>query len=228
MPVQIIRDPEAPHRTRGASMPIVIALDNGVVAEAPSLRDVISLLVGSQYLDAEDGQIEWMHRLNAARKYSMMALSKGITSIICDPEGGEIRNNYAAAVDDPDYQWDEHEEKPIPIYVHNERAFIISLLKLGGFIIYEREDSFQLRPHDSWLKIKNGEVQQSCSSCIHKIDHGTGGTCSVFGSQREKNIHNDCNSFAFKAQESNGKNGQGDYIDLELQYDLDLLLDLFI
>lgn len=137
-----IKDPKNIEETKVPVMPILILLENGMIGETKSLRGATALVVGNQYYDAEDSEDEWHYRVEYARKEAMRALAAGLNIKVTDKNLGEIKNNYAAAEDDPDYEEDSQQNPPIEIPVENEKVFLLALSQIGAIRIMEREDSF--------------------------------------------------------------------------------------
>lgn len=229
--IRIIRDPDNPEITQGATMPLVLAFSNGVVAETSSIRGAVSLIVGREFFDAKDAEIEWHHRLEAARKQSMFALERGVVSEIYDPLKGVIPDNYAAEPDDPDYEAEADQNNPTKIYIHNDKVFLLSMIKIGAIVIYEREDSYQLKDHKIWSDIRNQVIVQNCSWCLHRIEKSDDGVliCPIYNMDITKEDGEGCSSFAFLY--TNNRSSivypGGTYFDIELSFDLEQLLELF-
>lgn len=225
---RIIRNPDNHEETNIPKMPLVIALDNGVVGEATSIRGLMSIVLGDEYFDSEDSEIEWYHRLFASRKECMKAIGRDIFAQVYDSRKGIIKNNYAADPENPDYQVEPDEGESVKIRIENDRLFLLSLLKIGAFIILEREDSFQLRNHRDWKKFKNKEKRQGCSGCLHRvIDHESSGLmCPVYNINvsNEKGYH--CMSYTLPInREKSIEYEGGKYIDIAQAYDIDELMD---
>ena len=220
---RILRDPDNPEKTQIPSMPLVIALDNGIVGEATSIRGIMSFIIGNEYLDAEDGEIEWYHRLFAARKECMKALAKDIHAEVFDCREGIIVNNYAADPEDPDYEVLPDEGHSLKIRIENDRLFILSLLKIGAFILLEREDSYQLRPHPKWEAIRKDPRLQSCKSCLHPENGGK--ICPVYNEDIWPENVKWCGSYAF-LENQNNKAEKKEYIEIAKLYDIDELIEV--
>ncbi|MTI53754.1 hypothetical protein [Geosporobacter ferrireducens] len=220
---RIIRDPDNPQETKIPSMPLVIALDNGIVGEATSIRGVMSFIIGAEYLDAEDGEIEWYHRLFMARKECMKALGREIHAVVYDCRKGIIANNYAADPEDPDYEVLPDEGESLKIRIENDRLFILSLLKIGTFILLEREDSYQLRPHPKWDAIRKDPTLQNCKSCLHPENGGK--LCPVYSEDIWPENGKRCGSYAFLCNEHD-KTEKKEYIEIAKAYDMDELIEV--
>lgn len=134
---RIVRDINNLQDTKVPSMPILI-VNNGMILEASTIKGTMASIVGNEYYDAEDAEDEWHYRLESARKISMMENSKNIK--ICS-DGQKIKNNYAAAENDPDYEEDRSTSYVIDI--KDEKSFILSIIKLkiDSIKILERDDS---------------------------------------------------------------------------------------
>ena len=78
----IIYDPENKDATKVPEMPLLIILDNGIIGEASSIRGALALIIGNDYLDAEDGVDEWHLRVEAARKESMKAIIRDANAVV--------------------------------------------------------------------------------------------------------------------------------------------------
>lgn len=122
--------------SQGASLPFVISF-NGKVGEADSLRELISFLI-PEYIDAEDIHDEYLLRIKYARKEAMAALKNDIDVVLYDSKKGVLSNNYAAAIDDDDYEMTDEEE--IKIYIDTEKDFLLSLAELGVIRVLFRDD----------------------------------------------------------------------------------------
>lgn len=140
---RIIRDTNDLGSNKVPKMPILVALNDGRVGEARTIRGAVSLVIGEQYYDSEDAAVEYAYRLEAARKESMKAIFRGINAVVYDKTVGVIPGNYAAEEEDPDYIEDE---PPIYIRIDTEELFLISFAAIGAIGLYEREDSYLLRP----------------------------------------------------------------------------------
>ncbi|WP_425449091.1 hypothetical protein [Dethiothermospora halolimnae] len=130
----------------------------------------------------------------------------------------------SAPSDEPDYTIDSNKESSIIKFrIDNDRLFLLSLMKLNSIVILEREDSFQLRPHEKWQELKKGRSFQSCSTCIH--DPGENNKCPVYDIKIKNNTSISCSSYAFKlAQNEKGYKG-GEYIKLDMEYNIDRLME---
>jgi hypothetical protein len=225
---RIIRDPNNIEEINIPRMPLVIALDNGVVGEATSIRGLMSIILGNEYFDAEDSEIEWFHRLFAARKESMKAIGRNIFAEVYDSRKGVIKNNYAKNPEDPDYEVEPDAGESVKIRIENDRLFLLSLLKIGAFIILEREDSFQLREHLDWEKYKKKEKRQGCSGCLHRIiDHESSGlVCPVYNANVSNEDGHHCVSYTLPInREKPILYEGGEYIEIGQAYDLDELMN---
>ncbi|WP_160317718.1 hypothetical protein [Pseudobacteroides cellulosolvens] len=90
-------------------------------------------------------------RVEVARKESMKALMYDIEAVVYDNRTGIVKDNFAAAEDDEDYEIDEEPER---IYVDNDRVFLLSLAKINAIRLLERKDSFFFNPNppDGWVE----------------------------------------------------------------------------
>lgn len=225
---RIIRMPDIPEETRVPTMPLLVALENGAVGEATTVRGIVSIIIGNEYLDIEDRITEWHVRVEAARREVMKALSRDINAVVYDKRVGVVENNYAAEPDDPDYDDDPDEPAPFKVRVENDRLFILSLLQLGGMKVLERTDSYILRPHQKWEveKLSDGALQ-SCERCLYAEDNENKVICPVYNLSNEKTDGSRCGSYtpkmtsAAKELEYTG----GEYIDLAQEYDINDLMN---
>lgn len=225
----VIRNPNNSEETILPTMPLVIALDNGIVAEVSSIRGLISIIIGDEYFDAEDSLDEWYHRLFSARKEAMKALGRGVDVVVYDAKKGVIKNNYAANPEDPDYEIEAQESELEKIHIETERLFLLSLIKLESIILLEREDSFQLRHHEMWNSIRENKELQCCENCLQQLKDKNGETlCKVYGILPESEVNNNCNSYAFrKEEETCGSSYTKEYIDIGGTYDVNFLMNLW-
>lgn len=224
---RIIRIPDIPEETRVPTMPLLVVLENGVVGEATTVRGIVSIIIGNEYLDIEDRTTEWHVRVETARREVMKALSRDINAVVYDKRVGVVENNYAAAPEDPDYDDDPDELAPFKVRVENDRLFILSLLQLGGMKVLERTDSYMLRPHKKWEeeKLSNGALQ-CCGRCLHAEDNENKIICPVYNLLNEKTDGSRCGSYTPKMT-SDAKKLEytgGEYIDLAQEYDIDDLM----
>jgi hypothetical protein len=144
---RMIRDPRSLEEVKVPEMPLLIVQNNGMIHEARTLSGAVAALIGEIYFDAEDAVDQYEYRLLYARKESMRQIMFGRNVKVLDPAVGVIRENYAAGEDHPDYE--EMSEPPIYLRIDSEKAFLLSLLKLGKICVLEREDSFLIRPEDN-------------------------------------------------------------------------------
>jgi hypothetical protein len=166
------------NEVESAKLPLIIAFD-GIVGESKSIRGLTSILI-KEYADAEDEIDDWQLRVNFARTECMKAVLNGKDVVVYDRTKGIIKNNYAAAEGDSDYEYDDdfNEETVAKIYVDNERDFLLSLVKIGSIVILEREDSNQF---------KDDKEVTYCKDCIHN----TNAICNVYKSKIE-DLNNTC------------------------------------
>ncbi len=176
---RIIKNPENPEETRVPVMPLLVLLGNGIIGEAKSLRGATAIVIGTEYYDAEDNEDEWHYRVEHSRIEAMRALAAGLNIKITDTNLGEIKNNYAAAEDDPDYEDDTEENPSMSISVENEKTFLLSLAEIGAIRIMEREDS----------SVFNKEITDSCNcgKCTLKKQNVEGNIiCNVYAAVRNE------------------------------------------
>jgi hypothetical protein len=170
---RIIKDPMNIEEIKVPVMPILILLANGIIGEAKSLRGATALVIGNEYYDAEDKEDDWHYRVAHARHEAMKALAAGLNIKVMDKNLGEIKNNYAAAEDDPDYEEDIQKKTSMSISVENEKAFLLSLAQIGTIRIMERDDSC--------IFDKNIEQNCKCEDCMLKIQDELGYIhCNVY------------------------------------------------
>lgn len=146
-------------------LPLVVIKPDFEVYESDSIRGLMCALIGSDYEDNEDEIDDWNSRIIYARKIAMASLKDGIEVIVYDKEKGIIKNNYAAASDDEDYEDDEKYNEEMKIEVSNEKEFLKSLIKLGAIVIYQRIDSNQF---------EEGNVD--CQQC----SYAENGVCNIY------------------------------------------------
>ncbi|MEW9124930.1 MAG: hypothetical protein AB2421_19615 [Thermotaleaceae bacterium] len=217
-----IWNPDEPDKRNAVDMPLVIALDNGFIGGATSIRGIMSFIAGREYLDAEDAQIEWYHRLYIARKECMKALSRDIHAEVYDCRKGVLSNNYAADPLDFDYEILPDEADSIKVRIENDRLLLLSLLKVGAFILLEREDSYQLRPHPKWDAIRKDPRLQSCKSCLHPENGGK--VCPVYNEDIWPENGKWCGSYTFLENQNNMADKK-EYIEIAKAYDIDELIE---
>lgn len=203
---RIIKFPDGREKNKVPVMPILVLLKDGTIGEAKTLKGVVAIIIGNEYLDAEDNIDEWNYRLELARAESMRFIAFGINSVIKDCKKGIIKENYAADIGDPDYK--EFEGPSIEILIDNDKTFILSLVKLGAISIFEREDSFIFRKREN-------ESEKNCSQCIYVKEF-----CIY---NEIKKINGCCSSFCNSAESLKEYKG-GTYIDIYKEYDIDELI----
>lgn len=217
--LQVISDPYNPQEVKVPTMPLLIVLDNGLIAEARTMRGAVACVVGREYFDAEDSIDEWHYRVEASRKEAMKAIMRDIYAVTYDERKGVIECNYAADPDDEDYEI-ETLDPPLKIRVENDRLFLLSLMEIGSIRVLEREDSFLLRPNRAWEE--HGPMQ-CCNKCIYKEDINDEFICPVYNEKNNGNDGKSCSSFVIK--DGNVKDAPGgSYIDIAVEYDLDELV----
>jgi hypothetical protein len=147
--LRIICNPDDPENTKVPVMPLIVVFPDGVIGEAGTIHGATALVVGNEYLDAEDADTEWHMRVGVARREAMLAAAYDIDAVVFDSRIGIIENNYAARPGDSDYGYepDEPAGEPVKILVDDEKLFLLSLVKLGSIKVLERSDSYLLRPH---------------------------------------------------------------------------------
>lgn len=146
---RVLYDEKVGEKPKLPVMPIIVSLE-GYVAEAWSIKGAAAIVVGNQYYESPDENLDWNLRVEAARKECMKALGRGIESVVYDNRHGIIKDNFAATEKDEDYVIDD--EDPEKIRVENDRVFLLSLAKIGAIRLLEREDSYFFRPDpdESW------------------------------------------------------------------------------
>lgn len=218
--MRYIRDPKEPQKTKVPTWPLIVILSDGTAGEAFTIRGATALVAGPEYLDCEDGEVEWHLRLETARREAMKALGRGINAVVYDSRLGVIPNNFAAKFDDQDYSYDEDEdsENAHKIRIENDRLFLLSLLKIRAISILERSDSYFLRDHPLWKAIRDGE-KQCCRKCLHKSDDG----CPVYDRYVDDQDGWDCSGFSVLAHDNSEPGAE--YINLIARYDIDQLMD---
>jgi len=102
MTYRVLYDEKAGEEANTPTMPIVIAME-GLVCEASDIKGAVAIVIGNQYLDSPDENLDWNMRVIAARKECMKALSRGIEAVVYDSRIGVVKDNYAAEDDDEDY-----------------------------------------------------------------------------------------------------------------------------
>lgn len=181
-----IYDPKDEENSKVPTMPLLIVLGNDEIYEARSVRGAVCAVIGNIYLDAEDSIDEWNLRVDCARREAMKAINNA-NVVIYDTRYGIIKNNYAAADGDPDYQ-DEYEDenttkkrkKTFKLHVETDRLFLLSLLILKSIKIFERDDSYIFRKHPVWTELhKNGGLDQRCEKCFYLTNDGKIGRAHV-------------------------------------------------
>lgn len=154
---RILFDEQVQGLDKKPSLPLVIGMD-GIVGEASNIRDAVALIIGNQYNESPDENLDWNMRVEAARKESMKALMYDIEAVVYDNRTGIVKDNFAAAEDDEDYELDEEPER---IYVDNDKVFLLSLAKLNAIRLLERIDSFFFNqdPVEGWSEDETKEYQ---------------------------------------------------------------------
>lgn len=139
------------------SLPLVIGMD-GIVGEASNIRDAVALIIGNQYNESPDENLDWNMRVEAARKESMKALMYDIEVVVYDNRTGIVKDNFSVAENDEDYELDKEPKK---IYVDNDKVFLLSLAKLNVIRLLERKDSyfFNQDPPEGWSGDEKKEYQ---------------------------------------------------------------------
>lgn len=223
--LSIIRDRNNPKLFNEPTMPLIIVFEDGHIVQAISIRAAVSIIAGYDYFDAKDASEEWNFRLAAAKKQTLAALEKGIRANVYDPFHGQLLNNLT--IDQDESNSDLMSCKNI--YVQNDRLFILSLINLGAITVYEREDSFQLKEHDNWKKLKNGEVRQSCSWCLHSIKESkcekSDYFCPIYNLPVAADDGSNCCSFAFSVNNAELVYPSCNYHNISHLYDINKLLD---
>lgn len=222
----IVHDPDNQEETKVPVMPILIVLNSDIIGQSKTIRGTAALVIGNQYLIAKDEIESWNLRVEAARKEAMWAISRGIFAEVYDSREGIIPNNYAVDEDDLDYEIDEDYEEEFKIHVENDKAFLLSLAKMGTIRLLEREDSFQFRPHEGWENISKNPTLKCCGCCLHKIeDFENGGIfCPAYMVQKKHTDGSGCSSYALPIHESMREYTGGEYIDISVEYDIDELI----
>lgn len=213
---RIIADKEA---IAVPTMPILIDTKDGCIWETDSIRGAVSIVIGDSYLHCNNEADQWHQRLMEARKQSMFAISRNVFAKVHDSREGMIRDNYAVDDSDPDYLDDPG--KPILIRIENDKSFLLSLLLIGAVEIFERIDSYQLRPLDISLN-----QTQDCNMCVHKdeVAKYDGIFCPVYNSLKDPSEGTSCSSFAYKESSKKRYSG-GEYIYLSEEYDINSLIE---
>lgn len=201
------------------TMPIIINTKDGYIWETDSIRGAVSVVIGDSYLYCDNEAEEWHKRLMSARKQSMFAVSRDIFAKVYDSTEGIINDNYAVADSDPDYSDDSG--KPMLIRIENDKTFLLSLLLIDAIEIFERVDSYQLRPLDANLN-KN---HKDCNICVHKGKTAKYGGifCPVYNSLRAPDEGASCSSFVHKESSKKRYTG-GEYVYLSEEYDINSLI----
>ncbi|MDT8718280.1 hypothetical protein IAI10_16555 [Clostridium sp. 19966] len=151
-------------------LPLLIALDNGSIGEAASLKDAVIFIIGDEYLDAEDPEDEYAYRLEHARKEAMRLLERNLNIKVSDGVMGTIQENYAAAPEDPDYQEDT-DEPSLELYIRSEKTFLLSLVKINALSIFERIDSNLIKGTEEQLISEYEGGEYIDISKEYDIDH---------------------------------------------------------
>lgn len=219
-------DPKDEENTKVPTMPILIVLGNGEIYEARSVRGAVAAVIGSIYLDAEDSVDEWNLRVDCARHEAMKALANDVNVVLYDSRQGIIKNNYAAADDDPDYQDDDEpaRKRTFKLHIETDRLFLLSLLTLGSIKILERDDSYIFRNHPMWTDLhKNGGADQRCEKCFFLTNDGEGPYCSVYNYPVTADYGTQCSSYNISIPGFTEEYKGGNYIDLS-EYSLNDLV----
>lgn len=211
---RIIRDPNNPEETQAPKMPILVVLQDGTVGEASTIRGAVAIIAGNQYFDCEDALDEWNFRVEIARKETMKAIANDIYAITYSEKVGKIEENYAATPGDPDYEIDQ-DDPPIKIYVDTDRAFLLSLARLGAITILEREGSGLLT---NW-----SNHTQRCGSCSYRVRRENGYICDVYNCPVEDEEGADCFSY-YDNEIASGSDQGSIYINIAEEYNLDELI----
>ena len=230
---RIIRDPDDLENMKVPSMPLLVMPGDGTIWEAASIRGAAAVVIGNEYLDTDDGIVEWHMRVETARKEAMKALAADIDAVVFDSREGIIRYNYAAGRDDPDYQDDEDETAGVTarILVDTDRLFLLSLMDLGAIKVLERDDSYQLRTHPKWDLVSESKgAIRCCGTCLHKDeDNGDGESilCPVYNAIREKTDGSGCGSYSVDIGGAAAGRKSKTYVDIIQKYDINDLIRLF-
>lgn len=216
----IIRYPNNEEETKVPVMPLVIILNDGTIGEAKSIRGLMTLIVGNEYIDAEDAMDDWHLRIRTARSESMKALSRGINAVVYDKrnkkDNGIINNNYASTNNDPDYDNEESSGYIYKIRVEGEKLFILSLIQIGAIKVLERQDSHLLI---------SDECTHQCVDCSYKKMMQEGkNICTVYSSIIKEGDGTDCESYSNKnIKEYKG----GTYINIVQEYNVEQLINKY-
>jgi len=156
-------------------LPFLVGIGERVY-EALSVRDAIAAVVNDatrhDYTEVEFGETAFFLRIQAARQHVMFAAMDDVDAIVWSNKGvGRIRENYAAAEDDPDYA-DNFKGEPHKIIVDSDPEFLKSLAELGTIVLFVREDF-----KDKLFSGKLLATGQKCLTCIYNKEN----VCSVYG-----------------------------------------------
>ncbi len=204
-------------------MPILISTGDGYIWETDSIRGAASIIIGDSYLECESENTEWYKRLESARKQSMFAIGRDIFAKVYDERHGILSANYAVSDEDPDYMDDKDLGEPMLIRIDNDKLFLLSLVSIGAIEIYEREDSYQLRPFN--YNHSNNCENKDCSSCLHKGEVVKDGSiyCPIYRSLKDIQEGSSCSSYVSETSNKTKYEG-GEYICLSAEYDIESLM----
>lgn len=126
--------------------PLLMVYDN-CVWEAFDVESAVSILLGDRYLTLGEDD-KWIERVQFARSQVVLAISRNENLQVKDSRLGVIRLNYAVEEDHPEYQELEQlkGKEKTDIFVDNEKAFLLSLVKIGAISLLENANSFLLQP----------------------------------------------------------------------------------
>ena len=116
--------------------PLLIIKDQ-TVWEAESVEDAITIVLGEKYLLLDEKE-KWNERAQRARMEVLMGLGRNQNLQVMHSKLGVIRLNYASEQDE---EFESFKGNKIDIMIDNDKAFLLSLVRIGVLVILENVNS---------------------------------------------------------------------------------------
>lgn len=108
----------------------------GLIYEADNEQDIMARLY-QDYIESDERAVQLMFRIDLARALAMWSIMNNIkVDVVNGAE--EVKENYAAAEDDPDYE-KEYEKADVIIDVYDELTMFKGINEVGYAKIYIRD-----------------------------------------------------------------------------------------
>lgn len=115
---------------------------NKKVFEADNEQDIMNIMLKG-YTEVDDPNMQLLYRIDLARGLEMLSLINDINVDIMNGDK-KIKENYAAAAEDPDYEKD-YDEADIIIDVNSELTMFSGINKVGYAKLYIKNiDKYEL------------------------------------------------------------------------------------